>query len=371
MSLDLFAASAAGAWLNDAREFLAALRFRHPPLLWLSFVPVIMTLLAWAMRRGQQSGLSRFGRLGAVAALQTLPRGTARLAKLSAVFAWLLLVMAVARPQWGQSEERGVAVGRDVVLVLDFSRSMWAEDMAGRTNPARWQAAVAGATELVEQMRSRGGHRVAVIVFASRPKLVVPLTTDYDHIRFKLGELDARTPPAEVRPADDTASSGTRIGGAIEAAIAAHDPRFPGLQDILLFTDGDDPAEDQEWRSGVTDARNAKVPVHVVGLGDPLHESSVLHRGEFLEAEGKNGVRVPVLTRLHEDVASAIAEETRGAYLPARRDPPQLAAFFQSKIESNATRDVSDERLPQPRERYEWFLGPAGLLLLWVWWRER
>ncbi len=369
MSLDLYAASAVGAWLNDGREFLSGVRFRHPPLLWLSFVPLVVALLVWMFRRRHQRRLSLFGRPAAVAALRTWSRGAGWFTTFVAVVAWLLILLAVARPQWGQSEDRGVAVGRDLVLVLDFSRSMWAEDMAGRTNPARWQAVVAAANELVERMRSRGGHRVAVIVFASQPKLLVPLTTDYDHVAFKLSELNARTPPAEIRPGDD-AASGTRIGAAIAAAIAAHDPRFPGLQDVLLFTDGDDPADDQEWRAGITAARNAKVPVHVVGLGDPLHESSILDGSEFLESLGKNGVRVPVQTRLHEDVSTALAEETRGAYLASQREPPAVAEFFQSKIASNATRDVSDERLPQPRERYEWFLGPAVLLLLWVWWRH-
>lgn len=370
MSVELFAASAAGAWLADAKAFLAAVRFRHPGLLWLSLVPLAVAVLEWTLRRRHQAKLSLLGRLGAVATLQTTPQRRSVFGRFATAVAWLAVVLAVARPQWGQTDEPGVAVGRDVVIALDFSRSMWAEDMAGRTHPARWQAAVHAATGLVEQMRARGGHRVAVVVFAARAKLLVPLTTDYDHVAFRLSELDARTPPADVRPTDD-AASGTRIGAGIAAAVAAHDPRFPGLQDILLLTDGDDPVADGEWQTGVTAARNAKTPVHVVGLGDPRHDSTIQHRGDFLESLNQAGVRVPVQTRLHEDVTAAISEETRGAYLPAGRELPDLGPFFQSRIESNATRDVSDERLPQPRDRYEWFLAPAGLFLLLVWWRQR
>lgn len=370
MSLTLFAVSALQAWQYEVREFLAAVRFRQPSLLWLTFVPMALSILGWLSRRREQRRLSLFGRLGAVVSLQTVPR-VGRFSKWLMVLAWILLTLAVARPRWGVDEERGVAVGRDIVIVLDFSRSMWAEDMTSRSNPARWQAAVAGVRELLDRMQVRGGHRVAVMLFASRSHLLVPLTTDYDHLSFRLSELDARTPPAEIRPADDTAASGTRIGDAIRAAVDAHDSRFPGFQDILLFTDGDDPAEDREWRTGITAARRAGIPVHVVGLGNPTVETPILHRGELLEAIGKSGVRAPVQTRLHEDVAKDIADETQGAYLASHEEFPTLADFFRAKIESNATRDVSDERFPQPRERYAWFLGPAGLLLFLVWWRER
>ncbi len=370
MSLDLLAfQTGVGAWLNDAREFLARVRFAHPDRLWLSVVPLALTLLAWLPRRRQQRRLAALGRLGAVAALQTMPYRAHRLTAFALVLVWLLLALSVARPRWGQGEERGIAVGRDLVVVLDFSRSMWAEDVRG--GMARWQAAVAGTRELVDALRNRGGHRVAVVVFAARPKLLVPLTTDFDHLDFKLGELDATVPPAETRPADDDAVSGTRIGAALEAAVAAHDPRFPGFQDILLVTDGDDPAEDREWRIGITVSRAANVPVHVVGVGDPARESLIIRDGEQLEVLGKDGVRVPIQTRLHEEVAKTIADESLGAYLPARDEELRLDEFHRAKIESNATRDVGDERLPQPKERYAWFLAPAGLLLLFVWWRER
>lgn len=371
MSASLFDASALQAWLTEAREFLAAVRFRHPGLLWLTVLPAALSVLVWLAGRRGQRRLARFGRLGAVAALRTGPDGGGSLSKWLMALAWVSLTLAVAQPRLGLDEERGVAVGRDVVIVLDFSRSMWAEDMTRRTNPARWQAAVAGVRGLLDRMHVRGGHRVAVVVFAARSHLLVPLTTDYDHLSFRVGELDARTPPAEIRPADDAAASGTRIGAAIEAAVDAHDPRFPGFQDILLLTDGDDPADDLEWRAGVTAARKARIPVHVVGLGNPAVETPIQHRGEFLEAVGKGGVRSPVLTRLHEDVARAIADETLGAYLGSRDEAPDVADFVRTAIESNATRDVGDERLPQPRERYAWFLGPAGLLLLLVWWRSR
>ncbi len=245
---------------------------------------------------------------------------------------------------------------------------MLAADMAGP--PERWQAAVAGAQDLVESLRSRGGHRAAIVVFAAKPKLLVPLTTDYDHLQAKLAELDAAHPPPEIRP-DEGSKSGTRIGAALAAAVEAHDPRFPGYQDIILLSDGDDPADDREWAAGVSVARQASIPVHAVGLGDPVHPSPVLVDGRLLESIGKDGVRDPVQTRLHEDVLKAIAEEGRGSYLPARREVPRLGEFFRTRIEPNPSRELSDDALPQPKDRSAWFLGIGLALLAIGWWRER
>lgn len=245
---------------------------------------------------------------------------------------------------------------------------MLAEDTA--TAAARWQVAVAGANDLLDTLRTRGGHRVALVVFAGRPKLVVPLTTDYDHVRAKLAELDAVHPPPDLRPPED-GKSGTRIGAALVAAVDAHDPRFPGYQDIILISDGDDPAGDREWAAGVSVARKASIPVHVVGIGHPERASPILLDGQPVEFEQQPGVRDWVQTRLHEEVLQAVADEGRGGYLAARQEVPRLGEFFRARIEPNPTRELTDDALPQPKDRSVWFLGIGLACLAVAWIRER
>jgi Ca-activated chloride channel homolog len=355
----------------DLRDFLSAVRFANPGALWLSLAPAVFSLVRRGCDRRDRRRLAMLGRAGAIAALRTGYDSRSWLARTSVLIAWLALVAAVAQPRWGTVDERGIAVGRDIVLAVDFSRSMWAEDMADPRRPARWQAAIATARSLIAELRTRGGHRVAVLVFASRPVVVVPLTTDYNHVDFRLEELDATTPPAEIRPADDSAKSGTRIGTALAAAIAAHDARFPGFREIILLTDGDDPAGDEEWRTGIPIARRAEIPVHVVAFGDPVDESFIFHRGVPLEAFDKSGVPMPVLTRLHEDVAEAIATGTGGRFFAGRRESPDAKELYRLAIEPGAVRELDDERLPQPRDRSAPFVGGAILLLAFAWWRTR
>ncbi|OWK40438.1 vWA domain-containing protein [Fimbriiglobus ruber] len=352
----------------DVRQFLAGVTFARPRLLWLSLVPAVLSVIALVAARRQRVVLGVLGRPAAVYGLLTRPGRPSRIGRLALFFAWGLLVFGAAGPRWGTGGADGVAVGRDVVIVLDLSRSMLADDTSGPRTRA--ELAIAAAGDLIDALQIRGGHRAAVVVFAARAKLLVPLTTDYNHLRTKLADLDPANPPPEVRPTDDS-KSGTRIGAALAAAVAAHDARFPGYQDIILISDGDDPADDREWVAGVSAARAAGIPVSTVGVGDPDQPSVVTVRGQPLEFELQPGVPSPVQTKLHEDVMRAIAEESRGVYLPARRDLPRLGEFFRTKIEPNPSRDLTDDALPQPKDRSAWFLGIGLVCLAIGWLRER
>ena len=203
-----------------------------------------------------------------------------------------------------------------------------------------------------------------MVVFAAKPTTLVPLTTDADHLAAVLRELDGDHPPPQVRP-DADATSGTRLGAALVAAVAAHDPRFPGAQDIVLFSDGDDPADDREWAAGVTAARAAGIPVHAVGIGDPARPTPLLRDGRPVAFEN-----AAVTTRLHEEVLTAVAAEGRGGYLPARQAAvPPAGTFFREQA-TGPTRELADDARPQPRDRSAWFFAAALLLLLVSWWRE-
>ena len=320
---------------------------------------VIIPLMVWQRRRGWG-----WHALGAPQVLEDHvvgPRARSLLETVVLASGWLSLIVALAGPRWGIDPESGVAVGRDIVLVLDFSRSMLAEDIADRAATTRWQAEVAAAKALVSACRRQGGERLALVVFAARPLVVAPLTTDYDHLLLRLDALDARRPPAEIGVARDDAASGTRIGAALLTAVNQHDDRFTGYQDIVLFTDADDPAQDGEWKLGVTAARTAGIPVHVVGLGDPSRDSFVLVDGEPLE-----GPAGQVQTRLHETIVEAIAAEGRGVTVPAQTSIPMLDNFYRM-LRNTALREVSDEHRPQPQNRSGWFTASAALMLGLAW----
>jgi Ca-activated chloride channel family protein len=356
----------------DAREFLAAVRFARVDALWLLLLlPVLGLINRWATRR-RRGAVVQIGRPAAVAGQLTHPVIRRRWLGLAYPFAWVLLILALAGPRWGKSDETGVAVGRDIVIVIDLSRSMRADDVnvpAGgwqktsdpkeKYDPKRWLAAREGALDLLDGIAKRGGHRVAVVAFAAHPKALCPLTTDYDHVRSVIEEIDGQHPPAECRPGIAEVISGTRIGAGLIEAVNIQDPRFLGYQDIFLLSDGDDPGEDKEWLQGSTKAREKNIPVFTVGIGNP-DESRPIMLGSDL-----------VSTQLQEEPLKQIAAETRGKYIPARMNPPQLGEFFRTQLELLPSREVSDDSLPLPKERYAWFLAPALGLFLIGWLRGR
>ncbi len=364
--------SGLAGFLTDAREFLLAIRFARPELLLAMLVlPVFALLNTHAAKRRRKSS-DAVGRPAAIAGLQTHPRPTRRWIGTAYPLAWVVLVLGLAGPRWGKSDETGVAVGRDVVLVLDLSRSMLATDLSAG-NDARWQAGRAGLLDLMATIRARGGHRVAVVVFAARPKLLVPLTTDYDHVTAVIEEIDGAHPPPDCRPgADPTVVSGTRIGAALQAAVAAHDPRFRGSQDIILVSDGDDPAGDKEWVRGADAARAVGIPVHCVGVGDPAGDTLLTVNNELLEFQPRDDLAPDfVRTKLEEESLKQVAAETRGQYVAARKDTPRLSEFFRAVVEPFPSRQVSDDSVSRLRDRAAWFLAAALALFAVGWVRGR
>ncbi|MFO0844082.1 MAG: VWA domain-containing protein [Gemmataceae bacterium] len=149
-----------------------------------------------------------------------------------------------------------------MVVVLDLSRSMFAE-AASRVGPATacwiWRH--------VHYWRRRGGQRVALVVFAGKPRLACPLTHGLDHFREGVEAIDREVPDAAL-------GGGTRIGAAAAAAAAAFDGRTAAARDVLLLSDGDDPARDGEWRQEAEQAHAEGVAVHCVGVGDPSRARS-------------------------------------------------------------------------------------------------
>jgi Ca-activated chloride channel family protein len=317
----------------------------------LGVLPVLALLGYWARWRRRAALL----RLGSAPLLGVPLVRRDRMGSLRAVCLSLgivLLVVGAAGPQWGRDWIQA-ATGRDVVVVLDMSRSMAAEQ------PSRFERAKTALEDFSWDVQRRGGHRLGLVVFAGGAKTVCPLTHDYDHFREILEQLDVNEPPEQLRA--ESGGSGTRIGAGIREAVqAAHDDRFSGFQDIVLLSDGDDPARDEEWRSGISAARERKIPVHTIGIGDSEHSSPIptdngpLRHGDTI-----------VQTRLQERPLEEIARLTNGKYVPAHTKALPLGELFRARIAGQAGPADTDEAnsLQVYRPRYAWFFGPALLLL--------
>src|SRR5262245_44352720 len=217
--------------------------FAHPWLLVLMMLLPALGLLTWLAQRLRRRALAR---LGSSLALRPLIDESPWLRAFRRFFfsmSLTFLVLGAAGPQWGRDSNQTVSPGRDLIVVLDLSRSMLAEA------PSRLERSREALQGLVDATEQRGGHRGALLVFAGHPRVSCLLTQDYDHVRHSLDQINPQAPAAELGP-------GTRIGEALRLAVAVHlarqerDASTRGHQDVLLVSDGDDPEDDDEWRGG-------------------------------------------------------------------------------------------------------------------------
>jgi Ca-activated chloride channel homolog len=328
--------------------------FSHPDLLALIFIVPVLSVLSIVAARRRRRALLRLGRVPALVAMVDRRRQWQGLRFMCLLTGLSVLAFGIAGPQWGREPVAAVAAGRDLVIVLDLSRSMLADDVL----PNRLSHAKEAVAELLTDLQRRGGHRVALVAFAGRARLMCPLTHDYDHCKEKLRELDAERLLPELRAGPDSIS-GTRIGAGIMLAVESQDQRFVGkqVQDIVLLSDGDDPARDNEYFNGIQAAQAAGIPVHTIGIGNPGETRPILLGRDVLKFRGES-----VKSKLEEAPLKEIAEQTKGTYTAARTGPVPLVDLFRQTIEPGLKREAVDEAPPMYIQRYEWFFGGALLL---------
>src|ERR1700687_904268 len=147
----------------------------HPLILYALLAMPVLGVLAYLARRRRRRVLEQFGAAGWRNASLTAGGKGRGLRALCFLFGLLALGLASAGPQWGRDWNQTTAPGRDVVVVLDVSRSMMAEQ------PNRLSRASAALADLCDALKRRGGHRLALVVFAGPGRGVCPLTHDFGH----------------------------------------------------------------------------------------------------------------------------------------------------------------------------------------------
>lgn len=271
----------------------------------------------------------------------------------------LLLILGIAGPQWGQDWNQTVDPGRDLIVVLDLSRSMLAE------NPSRLQQAKQALMELAHTAEARGRHRLALVIFAVKARVACHLTYDYKHFREVVNSYDANHLNRHLWPEEEVTFSGTYLDQGINEAMKLIDEKYPTAHDILLISDGGS-TDDREWEDSLLKLKDPQklVKIHCVGVGDPDrdHQIELIVRGE--KKIVKDERNEPALTRLHEGALREIARRTRGEYQRLTLREPSLKRLFLQHVDPGPRRGSKGETLPVYVPRYPYFLIPALALFL-------
>ncbi|MCX7994848.1 MAG: VWA domain-containing protein [candidate division WOR-3 bacterium] len=259
------------------------------------------------------------------------------------------LVISLARPKWGEKLQIYKGKGIDIVIALDASKSMYAQDI----KPSRLEKAKQDISYLLDNL---GTHQVGITAFAGDCYVMCPLTTDIDAAKLF---LDIIEPSMMPRP-------GTNIARAIEVSSSLFNPKEETHKALILFTDGENlegdpmPALERAIEQGVR--------VFTVGIGtpegSPIPESSA---GGVVYKKDKDGNIV--ITRMADRLLLLIAKLSNGRFF--RTEGPYIEKLI-DELEAIKKKEFGGGEYVQFEERYQYFLVISfGLFFLSIFLSER
>ncbi|MBE6173992.1 MAG: VWA domain-containing protein [Rikenellaceae bacterium] len=314
-------------------------RFANPHLLWLlALVPVM--IVAFAVVLGlRRRNLSRFGNLATVKSLlRDVSSWRVHTKFILFVTAYTAVVFAAARPQFGAKLREEKSEGVEMMLVVDVSRSMMAEDfLPNRLDRTRYA--------IDKLFSSLNQDRVGVVVFAGEAKVQLPITSDYRMARSFAKRLST----------DLVGVQGTELGEAIDLASLSFSDRDGASRVMVLITDGE--AHDSGAVAAAERAAERGIRIFAIGIGSP--EGAPIKIGGELIKDEKGEI---VVSRLNEQLLQDIAEKGNGGYLRATN-----AAFGLDEIVDEIASMEKSERttlnFEEYNEQFGWLLWIAVILL--------
>ncbi|HCP45548.1 MAG TPA: hypothetical protein DIU15_05880 [Deltaproteobacteria bacterium] len=318
------------------------MHFSNPEALWLLWlVPLLAGLFAFASRR-RADALARFADDALIDHLIHRPsRLRAAIRPTLLGLALIAIITAAAGPRWGFQWEDVRRHGVDIVVALDLSRSMLAED----ASPDRLTAAKREIRDLLELLE---GDRIGLVVFAGVSFVQCPLTLDYGAFSVFLDPMDPDWVPV----------GGTDLAAAVRSAVEAFPKNERSGRAVLLITDGED--HSGELQDAAAEAKKEGVHVFVVGMGAPEGAPVPDGRGGFV----KEGGRV-VLSKLDEASLKELALTTGGSYVRSIAGDLDLQKIYLEDIKGTLeARELSSSRQRRWEERFQLALLPAVLLLV-------
>jgi len=323
--------------------------FHSPHLLWL-LVPLLL-LFSWELARHTARAVATWPKIArAWAGAFDVSLGAKHSTAENRPRIWLwfglaLCIVALARPQWGVIEEQVFDQSREVLIAVDLSRSMLAQDV----KPSRLDRSKLLITSLLDGLK---GERVGLVLFAGTAFLQAPLSSDYEVLREFLPALSP----------DYLPEGGSNYKAMLETSMSAFGTSTADRY-LIILSDGESTVDD--WK-GLTDSLKTK-GIRIIGLGVGTAQGSFIpEAGGGLVKDERGAV---VMSRLNSSTLQDLAQVTGGAYTDASAWV-DLAAVLRKTVEAGRKGEFSEKNTARLVERFQWFLAPGLLLLLISFWTE-
>ncbi len=315
-------------------------RFAQPEYLYLLLLLPLAGLLFWFFRRAQRRRIARFGDPDIIRPL--MPEASPRRVRnkfILLVSALGLMVFALAQPQFGAKLREVKRTGIEIILAVDVSNSMLAEDFA----PNRLERTKNAVGRLIEQLEK---DRIGMVVFAGEAYVQLPITSDYISAKGFVKGLSPGLVPVQ----------GTSMQRAIELAIRSFSDQSHKSRAIILITDGE--SHDDDPIAAAQMAREAGIRIFTVGIGTE-QGAPITIDGEMMKDSTGN----IVVSRLDEQMLQQIAVLTGGSYVRATPQSLGLDEILR-QINSMEKKEFSSMAFSEYNDQFHYLLGIALVLLL-------
>ena len=311
-------------------------------LIWL-IVPLVAFFI-WSYKKKKQLLEKFVGKTLVSKLIDPLALKRAKIDNILTVLAVFFIIVALAQPRWGYYWKDLKQKGVDIVIALDVSESMLAQDI----KPNRLERAKYKIADLLDMLE---GDRIGLVAFAGTSYLQCPLTLDYSAARIFLNAIDTNLIPVK----------GTSIGYAIRTSVKAFNTQDTRSRAIILITDGEDHTgdaiESAKW------AKEHETKIFVIGIGNKIGAPIPSTNPEVPGfKKDKNGE--VILTKIDEPTLQKVALETGGSYVRSVSGDMDLKKLYMESIKHKVeSKEIKTERRRMWKEKFQWFIL-ASLLCL-------
>lgn len=320
-------------------------RFANHEILYaLGLIPVLI-ILFMIFRMKRKKAIQKFGNPEILNALMPNASGSRPVWKFYiSIVAISLIIVAIARPQFGSKLEKINREGIELIIALDVSNSMMAEDI----QPNRLERAKRAISRLTERLEN---DKIGLIVFAGDAYIQVPITTDYTSTKLFLSSINTSIVPRQ----------GTAIGSAIDLASSSFTPDSESSKAIVIITDGEN-HEDDAVEMAKTAAEN-DIVVHTIGMGLPQGGPIPVYNanGQKDFRKDKNGE--VVVTKLEEQMLQEIAAAGEGTYVRANNTEVGINSIFDEISKMNKT-ELESRVYSEYNDQFFYFILVALILIV-------
>ena len=314
-------------------------------LYFLALIPLIAIGL-YFYNRWQKKSIEKFGDENLVIELmQNHSKARKNIKNTLFIFSIAFLIIGISNPQIGTKMEEVKREGVDLMIAIDLSHSMMAQDI----KPNRLERAKQAISRLIDKLE---GDRIGLVVFAGEAYVQLPITTDYSAAKLFLSTVNTSIIPTQ----------GTKIGNAIDLCVKSFDQENNQNKAIIIITDGEN--HDDEAISSAKIAQEQNIYIHTLGMGltkgGPIPFYNKYGSTSEFRKDREGNI---IITKLNETILKEIAQVGMGTYIRANNSKSGLSVLF-DEINKMEKKEIGTMIFTNYKDRFQIFISISLVLLI-------